>query len=95
MQLYLCVCLENTFDRPARKHYPFCVRENETVKPTIMNNALGKFLLGTLSFFRVEHNDCLTNATWTSMAQYNVTGAVTFVTDINTVPTRFYRAIAP
>ncbi len=48
-----------------------------------------------LSFFRIEHKDGLTNAAWTSMAQYSVTGAVTFVTDTNAAPNRYYRAIAP
>lgn len=48
-----------------------------------------------LPFFRVECNDSLTNAKWTSMAQYNVTGAVTCVTDTNAVPQRFYRVVAP
>jgi len=45
--------------------------------------------------FRVEYKDALTNATWESLGSYSRTGAVTVVTDTNTAPQRFYRAVAP
>jgi len=48
-----------------------------------------------LASFRLECRDSLTNAAWTSLGIFSATGAVTVVTDTNTVPTRFYRAVSP
>lgn len=45
--------------------------------------------------FRIEYRDSLTNATWSNLGQYNVTGAVTVVTDTNAVSQRFYHAVSP
>lgn len=48
-----------------------------------------------LSSFRLECRDSLTNAAWTSLGTFSATGAVTEVSDTNTVPARFYRAVSP
>ncbi len=48
-----------------------------------------------LSSFRLECRDSLTNAAWTSLGTFSATGAVTEVSDTNTVPMRFYRAVSP
>ncbi len=48
-----------------------------------------------LASFRVVYRDSLTNAAWSSLGTYGVTGTVTVVPDTNTVPMRFYRAVNP
>jgi len=48
-----------------------------------------------LSSFRLECRDSLTNAAWTSLGTFSATGAVTEVSDTNTAPARFYRAVSP
>jgi len=48
-----------------------------------------------LSSFRLECRDSLTNTTWASLGTFAATGAVTEVSDTNTVPTRFYRVVSP
>jgi len=48
-----------------------------------------------LASFRLECRDSLTNAAWTSLGTFSVTGAVTEVPDTNTAPARFYRAVSP
>ncbi len=54
-----------------------------------------RIAMTNLSSFRLECRDSLTNAAWTSLGQYSVTGAVTEVSDTNTAPARFYRAVSP
>lgn len=48
-----------------------------------------------LASFRLECRDSLTNAAWASLGTFAATGAVTEVSDTNTVPTRFYRVVSP
>lgn len=48
-----------------------------------------------LASFRLECRDSLTNAAWTSLGTFSATGAVTEVSDTNTAPARFYRAVSP
>jgi hypothetical protein len=48
-----------------------------------------------LSSFRLECRDSLTNTVWASLGTFAATGAVTEVSDTNTVPTRFYRVVSP
>jgi hypothetical protein len=48
-----------------------------------------------LASFRLECSDSLTNAAWASLGTFAATGAVTEVSDTNTVPSRFYRVVRP
>ncbi|MBP8801285.1 MAG: hypothetical protein KBI41_07110 [Kiritimatiellae bacterium] len=48
-----------------------------------------------LASFRLECRDSLTNAAWASLGTFAATGAVTEVSDTNTVPSRFYRVVRP
>ena len=48
-----------------------------------------------LSSFRLECRDSLTNAAWSSLGTFSATGTVTEVSDTNTAPARFYRAVSP
>ena len=48
-----------------------------------------------LASFRLECRDSLTNAAWASLGTFSATGAVTEVSDTNTVPSRFYRVVRP
>jgi len=54
-----------------------------------------KVAVTNLASFRLECRDSLTNATWTSLGTFSATGAVTEVSDTNTAPARFYRAVSP
>lgn len=45
--------------------------------------------------FSVTYKNSLTNATWENLGSYSKTGAVTVITDTNSVPQRFYRVVAP
>lgn len=49
----------------------------------------------SLASFRLEFRDSLTNAAWASLGTFSATGAVTEVSDTNTAPARFYRAVSP
>ena len=48
-----------------------------------------------LTSFRVEYRENLTNTAWSNLGTYSATGAITVVTDTNTVPLRFYRVVSP
>ncbi len=48
-----------------------------------------------LASFRLACRDSLTNAAWASLGTFAATGAVTEVSDTNTVPSRFYRVVRP
>ena len=45
--------------------------------------------------FSVTYKNSLTNVTWESLGSYSKTGAVTVITDTNSVPQRFYRVVTP
>ncbi len=45
--------------------------------------------------FSINYKNSLTNATWESLGSYSKTGAVTAISDTNSVPQRFYRVVIP
>jgi len=45
--------------------------------------------------FSVTYKNSLTNAAWESLGTYSKTGAVTVITDTNSVPQRFYKVVTP
>ncbi len=59
------------------------------------NQVTFSFAVSNAATFSVTYKNLLTNATWESLGTYSKTGAVTVITDTNSVPQRFYRVVTP